>query len=60
MVQRSGQRSVPKAFVDDLLESGYKELCALDNSGALDKLLTDNVVRELYLKTGNTDGRRKK
>lgn len=47
MVQRSGQRSVPQIFVDDMLVGGFKELCALDDSGALDKLLTNDVVREL-------------
>jgi glutaredoxin 3 len=47
MVQRSGQRSVPQIFVDDVLVGGFKELCALDDSGALDILLTNDVVREL-------------
>jgi glutaredoxin 3 len=47
MVQRSGQRSVPQIFVGDRLVGGFKELCALDDSGALDKLLAGNIVGEL-------------
>jgi glutaredoxin 3 len=40
MVQRSGQRSVPQVFIGDTRVGGFDELCALDKSGELDKLLT--------------------
>jgi glutaredoxin 3 len=39
MQDRSGARSVPQIFVGDTLVGGFEELCALDKSGELDKLL---------------------
>jgi glutaredoxin 3 len=39
MQERSGARSVPQIFVGDILVGGFEELCALDKSGELDKLL---------------------
>jgi glutaredoxin 3 len=39
MQDRSGARSVPQVFVGDTLVGGFEELCALDKSGELDKLL---------------------
>jgi glutaredoxin 3 len=39
MQERSGRRSVPQIFVGDKPIGGFDELCALDESGELDKLL---------------------
>ncbi|MDH5620841.1 MAG: glutaredoxin 3 [Gammaproteobacteria bacterium] len=39
MQERSGRRSVPQIFVGDTPIGGFDELCALDESGELDKLL---------------------
>jgi len=39
MQDRSGARSVPQIFIGDTLVGGFEELCALDKSGELDKLL---------------------
>jgi glutaredoxin 3 len=39
MQDRSGARSVPQIFVGNTLVGGFDELCALDKSGELDKLL---------------------
>jgi len=39
MLERSGRRSVPQIFVGDAPIGGFDELCALDESGELDKLL---------------------
>ncbi len=39
MQDRSGAHSVPQIFVGDTLVGGFEELCALDKSGELDKLL---------------------
>ena len=39
MVARSGRRSVPQIFVGDTHVGGFDELCSLDASGELDKLL---------------------
>lgn len=41
MQDRSGAHSVPQIFVGDTLVGGFDELCALDKSGELDKLLAD-------------------
>lgn len=40
MQERSGSRTVPQIFVDNTLVGGFDELCALEKSGELDKLLT--------------------
>lgn len=41
-VQRSGGRmTVPQIFVGDYHVGGYDELCALDDKGELDSLLTE-------------------
>ena len=45
MQERSGTRSVPQIFIGDTLVGGFEELCALDKSGELDKLL-DGQARE--------------
>jgi len=45
MQERSGARSVPQIFIGDTLVGGFEELCALDKSGELDKLL-DGQARE--------------
>ncbi len=39
MVERSGRTSVPQIFIDEHHVGGFDELCALDKSGELDKLL---------------------
>ena len=39
MQERSGQRTVPQIFVGDTAIGGFDELCALDKSGELDKML---------------------
>jgi glutaredoxin 3 len=39
MFERSGAHSVPQIFVGNTLIGGFDELCTLDKSGALDKLL---------------------
>jgi len=39
MQDKSGARSVPQVFIGDTLVGGFDELCALDKSGELDKLL---------------------
>ncbi len=39
MQEKSGARSVPQIFIGDTLVGGFEELCALDKSGELDKLL---------------------
>jgi glutaredoxin 3 len=46
MQDKSGARSVPQIFIGDTLVGGFDELCALDKSGKLDKLLA-GVAREL-------------
>ncbi len=39
MQERSGSHSVPQVFIGDTLIGGFEQLCALDKSGELDKLL---------------------
>ncbi len=39
MEQRSGRTSVPQIFIGERHVGGFDELCALDKSGELDKLL---------------------
>ena len=39
MVRLSGRTSVPQIFIDDYHVGGFDELCALDGTGELDKLL---------------------
>lgn len=39
MEQLSGRRSVPQIFVGDRHIGGFDDLCALDKSGELDRLL---------------------
>lgn len=39
MQERSGRLSVPQIFIGDTPIGGFDELCALDESGELDKLL---------------------
>ncbi len=41
MAARSGRRSVPQIFVGDIHVGGFDELCSLDKSGELDKLLAE-------------------
>ncbi|HSD74782.1 MAG TPA: glutaredoxin 3 [Steroidobacteraceae bacterium] len=39
MVTRSGRRSVPQIFIGVRHVGGFEELCALERSGELDRLL---------------------
>jgi glutaredoxin 3 len=39
MQELSGKRSVPQIFIGDAHVGGFEQLCALDKSGELDKLL---------------------
>ena len=39
MLQRGGGRTVPQVFIGDTHVGGFDELCSLDKSGELDKLL---------------------
>ena len=39
MVERSGRTTVPQVFIGDRHVGGFDDLCALDKSGELDKLL---------------------
>ena len=41
MRERSGNSTVPQIFVGDTPIGGFDELCALDQSGELDKMLAD-------------------
>jgi glutaredoxin 3 len=39
MIRRSGRRTVPQIFIDDIHVGGSDELAAAERSGALDRLL---------------------
>jgi glutaredoxin 3 len=39
MEERSGRRTVPQIFIDDLSVGGYDDLARLDRAGELDPLL---------------------
>jgi glutaredoxin 3 len=39
MQERSGNRTVPQIIVGDTAIGGFDDLCALDKSGELDKML---------------------
>ncbi len=39
MQERSGNQTVPQIFVGDTAIGGFDELCTLDKSGELDKIL---------------------
>ena len=41
MQDRSGAHSVPQIFVGDTLVGGFDELCTLEKSGELDRLLAE-------------------
>ena len=41
MSQRSGNRTVPQILIGEAPIGGFDELCALDKSGELDKMLAD-------------------
>jgi glutaredoxin 3 len=42
MMQKSGQRTVPQIWIDDLHVGGFTDLWALDKQGKLDGLLQNN------------------
>ncbi len=46
MQVRSGRTSVPQVFIGDVHVGGFDELCELDISGELDKLLAVEQVGE--------------
>jgi len=56
MEARSGRRTVPQVFVDDNHVGGFDELCSLDKSGELDKLLAEPGGGEAPIKTGKKNG----
>ncbi|HXQ20248.1 MAG TPA: glutaredoxin 3 [Candidatus Acidoferrales bacterium] len=39
MIEASGRRTVPQIFIDDAPIGGFEELRALEDEGALDRLL---------------------
>jgi glutaredoxin 3 len=41
MISRSGRRTVPQIFIGDTHVGGYDDLDALEQEGALDRLLKD-------------------
>ena len=41
-----GRRSIPQVFVGDVHVGGFDDLCALDKSGGLDKLLAGEAAGE--------------
>ncbi len=41
MEARSGRKTVPQIFIGDTHVGGFDDLCELDKSGELDKLLSD-------------------
>lgn len=43
MMERSGRRTVPQIYIDDLHVGGFEDLAALDSAGGLDPLLRDNA-----------------
>jgi len=42
MMQKSGQRTVPQIWIDELHVGGFTDLWALDKQGKLDGLLQNN------------------
>lgn len=42
MMQRSGRRTVPQIFIDEVHVGGCDDLYALERSGQLDELLSKN------------------
>ncbi len=48
MEQRSGRTSVPQIFIGEHHVGGFDELCDLDKSGELDKLLAASQEPELH------------
>jgi len=44
LIERTGQRTVPQIFVDDVYVGGFRELAILDQQGGLDELLDSHGV----------------
>ncbi len=42
MIGRTGRRTVPQIFINDIHVGGYDDLVALDQAGRLDPLLADS------------------
>ena len=42
LVQKTGHRTVPQIFINDQFIGGYDEMRALDRTGELDELLTQD------------------
>lgn len=40
MMEKTGRRTVPQIYIDELHVGGYDDLAALNHAGKLDKLLT--------------------
>lgn len=40
MMEKTGRRTVPQIYIDELHVGGYDDLAALNHAGELDKLLT--------------------
>jgi len=43
-VRSVGRRTVPQIFVGDVHVGGFDEVCSLDKSGELDKLLAGDIA----------------
>lgn len=41
MMEKTGRRTVPQIFIDELHVGGFDDLAALNHAGKLDKLLTN-------------------
>jgi glutaredoxin 3 len=50
MMQKTGRRTVPQIYIDDLHVGGFDDLHALDLAGGLEPLLVPLLVPELTAK----------
>lgn len=44
MMDKTGRRTVPQIYIDDVHIGGFEELAALDHAGKLDVLLADQTA----------------
>ena len=44
LVKSGGRRTIPQVFIGDVHVGGFDNLCSLDKSGELDKLLAGDVA----------------
>lgn len=49
MMEKTGRRTVPQIYIDDLHIGGFDDLRALDLAGELDTLLAENSSGNQYL-----------